>query len=60
MVTVTTSEFKGNPVITLEQSDGLRFPVRLTFGMTKVRMILSAIAALQAFAAKHDKVKEIA
>lgn len=47
------SEYKGNPVLILKNSDEDRYP--FTFGVKKAKLMLEHIEEVKKFVAKHDK-----
>lgn len=53
MSIVTESEFKGNPMIVIKNSEDDQFPFQ--FGVKKAKLVLENIEAIKEFVAKHDK-----
>jgi hypothetical protein len=53
MSIVSESEYKGNPMIVLKNSEEDKFPFQ--FGLKKAKLVLENIEAIKEFVAKHDK-----
>lgn len=53
MSIVTESEFKGNAMIVIKNSEDDQFPFQ--FGVKKAKMVLENIEEIKKFVAKHDK-----
>ena len=53
MSIVTESEFKGNPMIVIKNSEDDQFPFQ--FGVKKAKLVLENIEAIKEFVQKHDK-----
>jgi hypothetical protein len=53
MSIVSESEFKGNPMLVLKNSEEDQFPFQ--FGVKKAKLILENIDAIKSFVEKHDK-----
>lgn len=53
MSIVTESEFKGNPMIVLKNSEDDQFPFQ--FGVKKAKLVLENIEAIKAFVEKYSK-----
>ena len=53
MSIVSESEFKGNPMIVIKNSEEDKFPFQ--FGLKKARLILENIEDIKKFVEKHDK-----
>ena len=53
MAFVSESEYKGNPMIVLKNSEEDKFPFQ--FGLKKAKMILENLDAIKEFVEKHDK-----
>jgi len=53
MSIVEESEFKGNPMLVLKNSEDDQFPFQ--FGLKKAKLILENIEAIEEFVKKHDK-----
>ncbi len=53
MSIVSESEFKGNPMIVLKNSEDDQFPFQ--FGVKKAKLILENIEEIKKFVEKHDK-----
>lgn len=53
MSIVSESEFKGNPMLVLKQTEEDKFPFQ--FGLKKAKLILENIEAIKKFVEKHDK-----
>ena len=56
MAIVEESEYKGNPVLVLKNTEEDRFP--FSFGLKKAKLILEHIEDVKKFVTKHDKPKE--
>ena len=56
MAIVEESEYKGNPVLVLKNTEEDRFP--FSFGLKKAKLIVEHIEDVKKFVAKHDKPKE--
>jgi hypothetical protein len=50
---VSESEYKGNPMIVLKNSEEDKFPFQ--FGLKKAKLILENIEEIKKFVEKHDK-----
>ena len=55
MAIVEESEFKGNPVLILKNTEEDRFP--FTFGVKKAKLMLEHIEDIKKFVQKNDKPK---
>lgn len=55
MAIVEESEYKGNPVMVLKNSEEDRYP--FTFGVKKAKLMLEHIEDIRKFVAKNDKEK---
>lgn len=53
MSIVSESEFKGNPMIVIKNSDDDQFPFQ--FGVKKAKLVLENIEEIKKFVEKHDK-----
>lgn len=53
MSIVTESEFKGNAMIVIKNSEDDQFPFQ--FGVKKAKMVLENIEEIKKFVEKHDK-----
>lgn len=53
MSIVSESEFKGNKMIVIRQSEEDQFPFQ--FGVKKAKLVLENIEAIKAFVEKYDK-----
>lgn len=53
MSIVSESEFKGNPMIVLKNSEDDQFPFQ--FGVKKAKLVLESIEEIKKFVEKHDK-----
>jgi hypothetical protein len=53
MSIVSESEFKGNPMIVIKNSEEDKFPFQ--FGLKKAKLILENIENIKKFVEKHDK-----
>lgn len=53
MSIVSESEFKGNKMIVIRQSEEDQFPFQ--FGVKKAKLVLENIEAIKEFVAKYDK-----
>ena len=53
MAIVTESEFKGNPMIVIKNSEDDQYPFQ--FGVKKAKMVLENIEEIKKFVEKHDK-----
>jgi hypothetical protein len=53
MSIVSESEFKGNPMLVLKNSEEDKFPFQ--FGLKKAKLVLENIEAIKKFVEKHDK-----
>ena len=53
MSIVSESEFKGNPMLVIKNSEEDKFPFQ--FGLKKAKLVLENIEAIKAFVEKHDK-----
>lgn len=53
MSIVSESEYKGNPMIVIKNSEEDKFPFQ--FGVKKAKLILENIEGIKAFVQKHDK-----
>lgn len=53
MSIVSESEFKGNAMIVIKNSEDDQFPFQ--FGLKKAKLVLENIDAIKAFVQKHDK-----
>lgn len=55
MAIVEESEYKGNPMIVLKNSEEDKFPFQ--FGLKKAKLVLEHIEDIKKFVEKHDKAK---
>lgn len=53
MAIVEESEFKGNPMIVIKNSEDDQYPFQ--FGVKKAKMVVENIEAIKKFAEKYDK-----
>lgn len=53
MSIVSESEYKGNPMLVLKNSEEDKFPFQ--FGLKKAKLILENIDAIKKFVEKNDK-----
>ena len=53
MSIVSESEFKGNPMLVIKNSDDDQFPFQ--FGLKKAKLVLENIEEIKKFVEKHDK-----
>ena len=53
MAIVSESEYKGNPMLVLKNSEEDKFPFQ--FGLKKAKLILENIDSIKKFVEKHDK-----
>lgn len=53
MSIVSESEFKGNPMLVIKNSEDDKFPFQ--FGIKKAKLILENIENIKEFVKKHDK-----
>ena len=53
MSIVSESEFKGNPMLVIKNSEEDKFPFQ--FGVKKAKLILENIESIKQFVEKHDK-----
>jgi len=53
MSIVSESEFKGNPMIVIKNSEEDQFPFQ--FGVKKAKLVIENIEAIKAFVEKYDK-----
>lgn len=53
MSIVSESEFKGNPMLVIKNSEDDKFP--FSFGLKKAKLILEQIEEIKKFVEKHDK-----
>ncbi len=53
MSIATESEYKGNPMIVLKNSEEDKFPFQ--FGLKKAKLVLENIEAIKKFVEKYDK-----
>jgi hypothetical protein len=53
MSVVSESEYKGNPMLVIKNSEEDKFPFQ--FGLKKAKLILENIESIKEFVAKHDK-----
>lgn len=53
MSIVEESEFKGNPMIVLKNSENDQYPFQ--FGVKKAKLVVENIEAVKAFIEKHEK-----
>lgn len=56
MAIVEESEYKGNPMIVLKNSEDDRYPFQ--FGVKKAKLVLEHIEDIKKFVEKHDKAAE--
>lgn len=56
MSIVSESEFKGNPMIVIKQSEEDQFPFQ--FGVKKAKLVLENIEEIKKFVEKNDKQPE--
>ena len=54
MVTASEGDYKGSPILMLREENDFSL-IKLTFGVTKARMILQCIPAIEEFVKKHKK-----
>jgi uncharacterized protein YgiM (DUF1202 family) len=52
MAIVTESEFKGNPMIVIKNSEDDQYPFQ--FGVKKAKMVLENIEEIKKFVQKHE------
>jgi len=52
-MSVSETEFKGNPMIILGQGDEDRYPFQ--FGLKKAKLVIEHIEAIKQFVEKHSK-----
>ena len=55
MAIAEESEYKGNPMIVLKNSEEDRFPFQ--FGVKKAKLVLEHVEDIKKFVEKHDKSK---
>ncbi|MBI2336582.1 MAG: hypothetical protein HYU97_07470 [Deltaproteobacteria bacterium] len=55
MAIVEESEYKGNPMIVLKNSEEDRFPFQ--FGVKKAKLVLEHVEDIKKFVEKYDKSK---
>lgn len=55
MAVVEESEYKGNPMIVLKNTEDDKFPFQ--FGIKKAKLVLEHIEDIKKFVEKHDKPK---
>ena len=53
MSIVSESEYKGNPMIVIKNSEEDKFPFQ--FGLKKAKLVLENIEEIKKFVEKHDK-----
>jgi len=53
MSIVSESEYKGNPMLVIKNSEEDKFPFQ--FGLKKAKLILENIEDIKKFVEKHDK-----
>jgi hypothetical protein len=53
MSIVSESEYKGNPMIVIKNSEEDKFPFQ--FGLKKAKLILENLEDIKKFVEKHDK-----
>jgi len=53
MSIVTESEYKGNPMIVIKNSEEDKFPFQ--FGLKKAKLVIENIEEIKKFVEKHDK-----
>jgi len=53
MSIVSESEFKGNPMLVIKNSEEDKFPFQ--FGLKKAKLVLENIEEIKKFVEKHDK-----
>jgi hypothetical protein len=53
MSIVSESEYKGNPMIVIKNSEEDKFPFQ--FGLKKAKLVLENFEAIKQFVEKHDK-----
>lgn len=53
MAIVEESEYKGNPMIVLKNSEEDKFPFQ--FGLKKAKLVLEHLEDIKKFVEKHDK-----
>lgn len=53
MAIISESEYKGNPMIVIKNSEEDKFPFQ--FGVKKAKLVLENIEAIRAFVQKHDR-----
>ncbi|MBI2118782.1 MAG: hypothetical protein HYT97_04040 [Elusimicrobia bacterium] len=53
MPIVSESEYKGNPMIVLKNSEEDKFPFQ--FGLKKAKLILESIEEIKKFVEKHEQ-----
>jgi len=53
MAIVEESEFKGNPMIVLKNSEEDKYPFQ--FGVKKAKLVLEHVEDIKKFVEKHDK-----
>lgn len=57
MAIVEESEFKGNPVLVIKNTEEDRYP--FSFGVKKAKLILENFEAIKKFVEKNDKEKQV-
>lgn len=53
MSIVSESEYKGNPMLVIKNSEEDKFPFQ--FGLKKAKLIIENLEEIKKFVAKHDK-----
>ncbi len=53
MSIVSESEFKGNPMIVIKNSEDDQYPFQ--FGVKKAKLVLENVEEIRKFVEKHDK-----
>lgn len=53
MSIVSESEYKGNPMLVIKNSEEDKFPFQ--FGLKKAKLIIENFEEIKKFVAKHDK-----
>lgn len=53
MAIVSESEYKGNPMLVIKNSEEDKFPFQ--FGLKKARLIIENIEEIKKFVEKHEK-----
>lgn len=56
MAIAEESEYKGNPLLVLKNTEEDRYP--FSFGLKKAKLVIEHLEDVKKFIAKHDKPKE--